>query len=60
MHKKSPRGVPDFSRHTPTPREAGAPGSHAPTPEGKRAAPPAPRPAAKPQSTNAKSGRRGQ
>jgi hypothetical protein len=58
VHKKSPRGIPDFSRHTPA-REAGA---HGPAPEGKPAAPPPPRPttAVKPQTTNAKSGRRGQ
>ena len=60
MQKKSPRGIPDFSRHKPTPREAGAPGSHAPTPGDKRAAPPPPKATVKPQATNAKSGRRGQ
>jgi len=57
MHKKSPRAVPDFSRHKPTPHDARA---NEPTGEGKRPAPPSPRPAPKPQSTNVKSGRRGQ
>jgi len=58
VHKKSPRGIPDFSRHAP----ARAPGAHAPAPEGEKQAapPPSPRPAAKPHATNAKSGRRGQ
>ena len=57
MHKKGPRTVPDFSRHGPP-----KPGAHMPAPEGKRtdAPPPTPRLAMKPQSTNAKSGRRGQ
>ena len=57
MHKKSPRGIPDFSRHKPTQAEARA---NEPGPEGKRGAPPpAPRPTVKPHATNAKSGRRG-
>jgi hypothetical protein len=57
MKKKSPRGIPDFSRHHPTPEaRLAAPGNAA-----KAAPPPAsPRPVVKPQATSQKSGRRGQ
>ncbi|AHG88650.1 hypothetical protein J421_1113 [Gemmatirosa kalamazoonensis] len=57
MHKKSPRGIPDFSRHKPTPRDARA---NEPTPDERQAPPPTPRATVKPHATNAKSGRRGQ
>jgi len=57
MHKKSPRGIPDFSRHKPTPRDAR---TNEPTPEERQAPPPTPRATVKPHATNAKSGRRGQ
>ena len=60
MKKKSPRGIPDFSRHHPTPEARLAASGNA-TGAMKAAPPPAsPRPAVKPQATSQKSGRRGQ
>jgi len=57
MKKKSPRGIPDFSR-----KPSGS--SHAPPPDagakGKTHGPHSPPPQVKPQSTSAKSGQRGQ
>ena len=57
MQKKSPRGIPDFSRKAPTPRDAGA---HGATPDAKKTggSQRAPKAAPKPQNTNAKSGGR--
>jgi hypothetical protein len=57
MQKKSPRGIPDFSRKATAPRDVGAHGS---TPDAKRdaGAQRTPKPAPKPQNTNAKSGGR--
>jgi hypothetical protein len=57
MKKKSPRAIPDFAHHPRTANEgasAAPPATDRPTP---RVAPPA---RVKPQSTSAKSGRRGQ
>ena len=54
MKKKSPRDIPDFSRHTPAQK-----GTVGPRPA-KLPKPTAPRPVSvKPPSTSAKSGRRG-
>jgi hypothetical protein len=59
MKKKSPRGIPDFSRQASRPKDAPRPGdAQAPSKGGTRA--PAPAPRVKPQSTSAKSGQRGQ
>ena len=56
MHRKGPREVPDFSRH-PTQK----PGTPRSQPVGSKAPRgPASPPAAKPQATSSKSGRRGQ
>ena len=56
MKKKGARDIPDFSRHAPPARTANA----APAPAGKPPRSATPRPTVKPQSTSAKSGRRGQ
>jgi hypothetical protein len=57
MKKKSPRGIPDFSRQSSRPKDAGAADPSAPAKSKPGGAPP-PRP--KPQSTSSKSGQRGQ
>jgi hypothetical protein len=54
MKKKSPRGIPDFSRQSPRPK--GAPAAE-PVPSTKPAS--APQPRAKPQSMPSKAGQRG-
>ena len=56
MKKKSPRGIPDFSRHAPKDR----PPAGQKAPDSRPAPAPTPAPAVKPQSTSSKSGRRGQ
>jgi hypothetical protein len=59
MKKKSPRGVPDFSRQASRPKDAARPDAPAQTKDNTRAVAPAPR--VKPPSTSAaKSGQRGQ
>ena len=60
MKKKSPRGIPDFSGQPR--RRPGAMKDGGPTPRTEVKPPPRPPapPAIKPQSTSAKSGRRGQ
>ena len=58
MKKKSPRGIPDFSRQGPRPKDAARPDAPAQTKGSAHA--PAPAPRVKPQSTSAKSGQRGQ
>lgn len=56
MKKKSPRGIPDFSRQSPRPKGAGSPGDMA-RPKGKgQGAQPV---RSKPQGTSSKSGQRG-
>ena len=57
MKKKSPRGIPDFSRQSSRPKDAGAADPSPPAKSKPGGAPP-PRP--KPQSTSSKSGQRGQ
>ena len=60
MKKKSPRDIPDFSRH-PTPMRApGAGGTLGPEKPARPAAAPRPVTSLKPHATSAKSGRRGQ
>ena len=58
MKKKSPRGVPDFSRQASRPKDAARPDAAGQPKENTRA--PAPAPRVKPQSTSTKSGQRGQ
>lgn len=57
MKKKSPRGIPDFSRAPSRPKDAARPDDAAKAKGAKRAATSAPR--AKPQATSSKSGQRG-
>ncbi|HZF69040.1 MAG TPA: hypothetical protein VEZ47_13445 [Gemmatirosa sp.] len=57
MKKKSPRGIPDFSRQATRPKDASKPDAAATDKRSARTAPPPPR--AKPQSSSAKSGGRG-
>ena len=64
MKKKSPRGIPDFSRSTQGKKGAAKPGTQPGTQPGAQpvqqsSAQPTGRKAAKPQSTSAKSGHRG-
>ena len=60
MKKKSARDIPDFSRQPTRTASGGGHGVQPPPQPGSKPARQAPAPAAKPQATSSKSGRRGQ